>query len=174
MWVNAMYSCIVTHCRHIIVKYTTFFLWHLKSKPCRAILDFSVHSSAGCQDRYITRWRHAFLGWWHNRGESARRGRGVPSAGAQTAGSSCSERSRYRYSALTRSTLRFSSSGHIGHKHTHALLTMVDREQLVQKARLAEQAERYDDMAAAMKSVSKLSSVMTFYLWGWGVTFYYP
>ncbi|KAA8586418.1 hypothetical protein FQN60_000254 [Etheostoma spectabile] len=29
---------------------------------------------------------------------------------------------------------------------------MVDREQLVQKARLAEQAERYDDMAAAMKS----------------------
>lgn len=33
---------------------------------------------------------------------------------------------------------------------------MVDREQLVQKARLAEQAERYDDMAAAMKSVSCL------------------
>lgn len=39
---------------------------------------------------------------------------------------------------------------------------MVDREQLVQKARLAEQAERYDDMAAAMKSVSKASSVLTF------------
>ena len=34
---------------------------------------------------------------------------------------------------------------------------MVDREQLVQKARLAEQAERYDDMAAAMKSVSPLN-----------------
>lgn len=33
---------------------------------------------------------------------------------------------------------------------------MVDREQLVQKARLAEQAERYDDMAASMKSVSSL------------------
>ncbi|PWA22081.1 hypothetical protein CCH79_00010275, partial [Gambusia affinis] len=33
---------------------------------------------------------------------------------------------------------------------------MVDREQLVQKARLAEQAERYDDMAAAMKSVSPI------------------
>lgn len=32
---------------------------------------------------------------------------------------------------------------------------MVDREQLVQKARLAEQAERYDDMAAAMKAVSE-------------------
>lgn len=35
---------------------------------------------------------------------------------------------------------------------------MVDREQLVQKARLAEQAERYDDMAAAMKSVSPVTS----------------
>lgn len=31
---------------------------------------------------------------------------------------------------------------------------MVDREQLVQRARLAEQAERYDDMASAMKLVS--------------------
>lgn len=38
---------------------------------------------------------------------------------------------------------------------------MVDREQLVQKARLAEQAERYDDMAAAMKSVSKASFLYT-------------
>lgn len=28
------------------------------------------------------------------------------------------------------------------------------KEELVQKAKLAEQAERYDDMAAAMKSVS--------------------
>lgn len=36
----------------------------------------------------------------------------------------------------------------------HLKAKMVDREQLVQKARLAEQAERYDDMAAAMKSVS--------------------
>lgn len=35
---------------------------------------------------------------------------------------------------------------------------MVDREQLVQKAKLAEQAERYDDMAAAMKSVSRSPS----------------
>lgn len=39
---------------------------------------------------------------------------------------------------------------------------MVDREQLVQKARLAEQAERYDDMAAAMKSVS---SALESYFW---------
>lgn len=31
---------------------------------------------------------------------------------------------------------------------------MASRDQLVQRARLAEQAERYDDMAAAMKSVS--------------------
>lgn len=38
---------------------------------------------------------------------------------------------------------------------------MVDREQLVQKARLAEQAERYDDMAAAMKSVSHPDSFQT-------------
>lgn len=38
---------------------------------------------------------------------------------------------------------------------------MVDREQLVQKARLAEQAERYDDMAAAMKSVSLPVSFLT-------------
>ena len=30
---------------------------------------------------------------------------------------------------------------------------MADREQLIQRARLAEQAERYDDMAAAMKQV---------------------
>lgn len=37
---------------------------------------------------------------------------------------------------------------------------MVDREQLVQKARLAEQAERYDDMAAAMKSVSHSSKTI--------------
>lgn len=36
---------------------------------------------------------------------------------------------------------------------------MVDREQLVQKARLAEQAERYDDMAAAMKSVSSFKII---------------
>lgn len=32
---------------------------------------------------------------------------------------------------------------------------MSDREQLLQRARLAEQAERYDDMAAAMKAVSR-------------------
>lgn len=36
---------------------------------------------------------------------------------------------------------------------------MGDREQLLQRARLAEQAERYDDMASAMKSVSGDGSV---------------
>lgn len=39
---------------------------------------------------------------------------------------------------------------------THTLLKMTAREDLVQKARLSEQAERYDDMAAAMKEVSRL------------------
>lgn len=34
---------------------------------------------------------------------------------------------------------------------------MADREQLIQRARLAEQAERYDDMASAMKLVSAIS-----------------
>lgn len=38
---------------------------------------------------------------------------------------------------------------------------MVDREQLVQKARLAEQAERYDDMAAAMKAVTELNEPLS-------------
>lgn len=42
------------------------------------------------------------------------------------------------------------------HRTTTHTFKMVDREQLVQKAKLAEQAERYDDMAAAMKSVSRL------------------
>ncbi len=31
----------------------------------------------------------------------------------------------------------------------------MDKSELVQKAKLAEQAERYDDMAAAMKSVTE-------------------
>ncbi len=31
----------------------------------------------------------------------------------------------------------------------------VDKEELVQRAKLAEQAERYDDMAAAMKEVTE-------------------
>lgn len=33
----------------------------------------------------------------------------------------------------------------------------VDKEELVQRAKLAEQAERYDDMAAAMKAVTETS-----------------
>uniref|UniRef100_A0A3B3ZJW7 14-3-3 domain-containing protein n=1 Tax=Periophthalmus magnuspinnatus TaxID=409849 RepID=A0A3B3ZJW7_9GOBI len=35
------------------------------------------------------------------------------------------------------------------------------RNSLVQKARLAEQAERYDDMAAAMKSVTELNEALS-------------
>ncbi|KAJ8287309.1 hypothetical protein GJAV_G00050080 [Gymnothorax javanicus] len=38
---------------------------------------------------------------------------------------------------------------------------MVDREQLVQRARLAEQAERYDDMASAMKQVTELNEPLS-------------
>ncbi|XP_073430028.1 14-3-3 protein gamma [Dendrobates tinctorius] len=45
--------------------------------------------------------------------------------------------------------------------HRTAPYKMVDREQLVQKARLAEQAERYDDMAAAMKAVTELNEPLS-------------
>ncbi|XP_040272402.1 14-3-3 protein eta [Bufo gargarizans] len=38
---------------------------------------------------------------------------------------------------------------------------MADREQLLQRARLAEQAERYEDMAAAMKSVTELNEPLS-------------
>lgn len=38
------------------------------------------------------------------------------------------------------------------------MAVMADREELVQKAKLAEQAERYEDMAAAMKSVTELGT----------------
>uniref|UniRef100_A0A1B0CAA7 14-3-3 domain-containing protein n=1 Tax=Lutzomyia longipalpis TaxID=7200 RepID=A0A1B0CAA7_LUTLO len=34
-------------------------------------------------------------------------------------------------------------------------MSSVDKEELVQKAKLAEQSERYDDMAQAMKSVTE-------------------
>lgn len=56
---------------------------------------------------------------------------------------------------------------------------MVDREQLVQKAKLAEQAERYDDMAAAMKSVSRLLPIfwwpflLIWIFWGGGERIYW-
>ena len=38
---------------------------------------------------------------------------------------------------------------------------MGDKEELVQKAKLAEQAERYDDMAAAMKKVTENGAELT-------------
>lgn len=36
-----------------------------------------------------------------------------------------------------------------------------EKSELVQKAKLAEQAERYDDMASAMKAVTEISSKLT-------------
>lgn len=94
------------------------------------------------------------FGWWHNQGKVLGGGGGVPSAGTQTAGSSCRERTvTYTRHWNIHITIFFSSETH---RTATQSSKMVDREQLVQKARLAEQAERYDDMAAAMKSVSRL------------------
>ena len=39
--------------------------------------------------------------------------------------------------------------------------TTAQKEELVQKAKLAEQAERYDDMAGAMKSVTEIGGELT-------------
>ena len=38
---------------------------------------------------------------------------------------------------------------------------MAEKEELVQRAKLAEQAERYDDMAASMKSVTESGTELT-------------
>lgn len=40
---------------------------------------------------------------------------------------------------------------------------MADKEEQVQRAKLAEQAERYDDMAAAMKQVTETGGFNDFY-----------
>lgn len=107
--------------------------------------------------------------------ESAPRGRGCPVAGShrdsrqqlqQRGGPSAP------YPALIHSYYSFISAPQRRGPQHPASEKMVDREQLVQKARLAEQAERYDDMAAAMKSVSTTSSstyslpTMTFFSFG--------
>lgn len=39
--------------------------------------------------------------------------------------------------------------------------TMGDKEEQVQRAKLAEQAERYDDMAAAMKQVTETGKLLS-------------
>ncbi|KAK2830433.1 hypothetical protein Q5P01_018364 [Channa striata] len=54
-------------------------------------------------------------------------------------------------------------SGTTSCNDTHAAHTeaMADKEEQVQKAKLAEQAERYDDMAAAMKAVTEEGSELT-------------
>lgn len=38
---------------------------------------------------------------------------------------------------------------------------MAEKEELVQRAKLAEQAERYDDMAASMKNVTESGTELT-------------
>ena len=38
---------------------------------------------------------------------------------------------------------------------------MTEKEELVQRAKLAEQAERYDDMAASMKNVTESGTELT-------------
>lgn len=71
---------------------------------------------------------------------------------------SISQRKKRRHTHPHTHSDTFLSFRRTVHKTTaRSTSDMVDREQLVQKARLAEQAERYDDMAAAMKSVSRPS-----------------
>ena len=41
------------------------------------------------------------------------------------------------------------------------LTTMTEKDELVQRAKLAEQAERYDDMAASMKSVTEAGAELS-------------
>merc|ERR1711872_1159283 len=44
---------------------------------------------------------------------------------------------------------------------THLAHIMAEKEELVQRAKLAEQAERYDDMAASMKAVTETGQELT-------------
>ena len=45
-------------------------------------------------------------------------------------------------------------------KHQNSA-TMTEKDELVQRAKLAEQAERYDDMAASMKSVTEAGAELS-------------
>ena len=47
--------------------------------------------------------------------------------------------------------------------------TMTEKDELVQRAKLAEQAERYDDMAASMKSVTEAGAELSneVVVWDW-------
>ena len=45
------------------------------------------------------------------------------------------------------------------------LTTMTEKDELVQRAKLAEQAERYDDMAASMKSVTEAGAELSNEVW---------
>ena len=42
---------------------------------------------------------------------------------------------------------------------------MTEKDELVQRAKLAEQAERYDDMAASMKSVTEAGAELSNEVW---------
>merc|ERR1711874_691715 len=56
------------------------------------------------------------------------------------------------------------AAGRLSPSHTRAGQshgTMTEKEELVQRAKLAEQAERYDDMAASMKSVTESGTELT-------------
>ena len=46
---------------------------------------------------------------------------------------------------------------------------MTEKDELVQRAKLAEQAERYDDMAASMKSVTEAGAELSneVVVWDW-------
>lgn len=113
-----------------------------------------------CQSCYITRRRHAFLGGDTTEGKCSE-GEGLSRrrlTQRQQAAAAAARRTVSPYPALIHSYHSFISAPQRRGPQHPASEKMVDREQLVQKARLAEQAERYDDMAAAMKSVSTASS----------------
>merc|ERR1712046_551134 len=55
------------------------------------------------------------------------------------------------------------AAGRLSPSHTQAGQshgTMTEKDELVQRAKLAEQAERYDDMAASMKAVTETGGVV--------------
>lgn len=110
-------------------------------------------SVSDCQARYITPRGHAFLGG-DTTGRKWSEGEGSP-VGRRTDSRQQLQREHPASFLCIQIFIFTISSSETRGTATHAS-KMVDREQLVQKARLAEQAERYDDMAAAMKSVSRL------------------
>lgn len=115
----------------------------------------TLHLRQGHQFWWPAWWRLCLrprpLGWWHNLGKIALEGGGGAFRRRRTDSSQQLQRKDRYISHWTQSDWISSET----HRTTTRTFKMVDREQLVQKAKLAEQAERYDDMAAAMKSVSR-------------------